>query len=245
MVTLWGMNTSTSTLSLYIHFPWCVKKCPYCDFNSHTAKANPPKKEYINQLINELAQQKSIWHHRHIHSVFMGGGTPSLFEYQQLRPLFEYLYQVMGVDPSTEITLEANPGTVDQAHFEGYRQLGINRLSLGVQSFNDQALKKLGRIHDGQQAHNAVKAARNAGFNNINLDIMFALPQQSLPEAINDLQQAIDLQPEHLSWYQLTLEPNTLFHRFPPILPDNDLSADIQEQGLSLLSQHQYQWLLL
>ncbi len=233
------MNT-LDTLSLYIHFPWCVKKCPYCDFNSHNRPAVIPEKQYIQNLIDELESQRPLWTNKKIHTLFMGGGRPSLISAEQLSPLFDYFHSTMKMMPEAEITTEANPGTIDQIGFAAYRQLGVNRLSLGVQSFNDNALKKLGRIHDQAQIIKAFNVARKAGFDNINLDIMFALPEQTQTQALNDLQVAISLKPEHISWYQLTLEPNTLFHRFPPILPDNDLAANMQQHGQQLLKHHGY-----
>ncbi|HHC73843.1 MAG TPA: radical SAM family heme chaperone HemW, partial [Thiothrix sp.] len=211
-------------LSLYIHMPWCVRKCPYCDFNSHEAKATIPEQTYIEALLQDLSSElPQVWGRRLL-SIFIGGGTPSLLSATAYEQLFSQLRQLLPLRPNTEITLEANPGTFEQARFQAYRDLGINRLSIGIQSFNDQFLQILGRVHHADEAHRAVQIAQRAGFNNLNLDLMFGLPQQSLAQALDDLQRAIDYQPTHLSWYQLTLEPNTLFHHQPPKqLPDEDL----------------------
>ncbi|MGV6808785.1 MAG: radical SAM family heme chaperone HemW [bacterium] len=229
-------------LSLYIHTPWCVRKCPYCDFNSHEAKAAIPEQAYIEALLHDLSSElPQVWGRRLL-SIFIGGGTPSLLSATAYEQLFNQLRQLLPVRPNTEITLEANPGTFEQDRFHAYRALGINRLSIGIQSFNDQFLQHLGRIHHANEAHRAVKIAQRAGFTNLNLDLMFGLPQQSLAQALDDLQRAIDYQPTHLSWYQLTLEPNTLFHHQPPKqLPDDDLLADIHEAGIQLLSEAGYQ----
>ncbi|WP_020557975.1 radical SAM family heme chaperone HemW [Thiofilum flexile] len=223
-------------LALYIHIPWCVRKCPYCDFNSHAAPQSLPESLYIDALLADLAQElPTIWGRR-LESVFIGGGTPSLFSPEALDRLLSGIRALLPLRPSLEITLEANPGTFEQDKFKAYRELGINRLSIGIQSFHPEHLQVLGRIHNRNEALRAAEIARIAGFDNFNLDLMFALPEQTLEQALADLNQAIDLQPTHLSWYQLTLEPNTLFAKYPPHLPDEDLSADIQQAGQALLA---------
>ena len=232
--------TATPPLSLYIHFPWCVRKCPYCDFNSHAVKNDLPEEAYIDALLADLEQElPSVWG-RTVQSVFMGGGTPSLFSPDALDRLLAGIRARLPLKPDAEITLEANPGTVEQARFEGYRQAGINRLSIGVQSLNPDHLEVLGRIHSADEARRAAEAARNAGFDNINLDLMFGLPQQTVKQALDDLDALIALRPDHISWYQLTLEPNTLFHAQPPSLPDDDVRWAMQEQGQIRLAEHGY-----
>ena len=228
-------------LSLYIHFPWCVKKCPYCDFNSHALKMDLPEEYYIKQLITDLENDLIYLHQRPIESIFLGGGTPSLFSAPAIANLISQLRSRLDIKSSTEITLEANPGTVEQNRFHGFLQAGINRLSLGIQSLSDVQLKNLGRIHDSQTAKHAVHAAYAAGFKNINLDLMFGLPQQTLTQALADLKDLLAFKPAHLSWYQLTLEPNTLFYKYPPNLPKDDNIAAMQEKGITLLQQHGYQ----
>ncbi|MDX1693540.1 MAG: radical SAM family heme chaperone HemW [Ketobacteraceae bacterium] len=227
-------------LSLYIHFPWCVRKCPYCDFNSHETR-EIPEQAYIRALLTDFDQDKSWWEQRSLHSIFMGGGTPSLFSASAMTQLLEALQQRIRFADNLEITLEANPGTFEQARFRGYRAAGINRLSLGVQSFDDQQLQTLGRIHSSHDARHAIESALEAGFDNINIDLMHGLPQQTPAQALSDLQQAIDLQPTHLSWYQLTIEPNTVFYSKPPALPEDDTLWSIQEQGQQLLAEQGYQ----
>lgn len=225
-------------LSLYIHIPWCVKKCPYCDFNSHNLKTAIPETAYINALITDLQQdlQKLPIMDREIHSIFIGGGTPSLLSPDSLAKLLEDLQKYLRFAKAIEITLEANPGTVEQNKFQGFKQAGINRLSIGIQSFNSDKLKALGRIHDGQEASKAVEAAQRAGFENINLDLMYGLPHQNIAEAIDDLQTALTLNPTHLSWYQLTLEANTAFYHRPPPLPADDLIWEMQLAGQAYLA---------
>lgn len=214
--------TSLPPLSLYVHFPWCVRKCPYCDFNSHTAGDSIPEQAYIEALISDLEQElPGVWG-RTVHSIFFGGGTPSLLSDAGLDRLLTALRTRLPLAPDAEITLEANPGTVDREQFNGYRQAGINRLSLGIQSFADTSLERLGRIHNSDDAQRAISAARTAGFDNINLDLMYGLPGQDLDMALADLDTALAAAPEHLSHYQLTLEPNTPFHHDPPELPDED-----------------------
>ncbi len=218
-------------LSLYIHIPWCVRKCPYCDFNSHALRDSLPEEEYIAKLLADLRSHQSDWQNRAIQSIFIGGGTPSLFSASAYRQLFKGLHQYLDLTSGIEITLEANPGASETERFFGYREAGINRLSLGVQSWDPAKLQRLGRIHNDEQAAAAITMAKQAGFSNFNIDIMHGLPQQSLVEALADLEKTIACQPTHISWYQLTLEPNTYFHRFPPALPDDETLWEIQEQG--------------
>jgi len=228
-------------LSLYIHFPWCARKCPYCDFNSHAIQGDDlPESGYVEALLRDLEQElPAVWG-RTVQSIFMGGGTPSLFSPQAIDRLLGGIRARLTLHPALEITLETNPGSAEQEKFAAYRQAGVNRLSIGIQSLNDTHLKALGRIHDSRQAARAARSARQAGFDNFNLDLMFGLPQQSVAQAIEDLQAVIQLQPAHLSWYQLTLEPNTLFHSRPPALPDDDRKWEMQCRGQSLLAEHGY-----
>ncbi len=227
-------------LGLYIHFPWCIEKCPYCDFNSHAVKTATPFDEYIDCLILDLENElPNVWG-RSITSIFMGGGTPSLFPAEAIECLIQALRARLNISPNIEITLEANPGTVDQKQFSGYRHAGINRLSMGIQSFNDDMLKKLGRIHNSAQAINAIEAAQKAGFDNFNLDLMFGLPDQSIEQMQYDLQTAIDFQPTHLSHYQLTIEPNTLFATKPPRLPQDDALWEMTQCAHNMLDDNQY-----
>lgn len=224
-------------LSLYVHIPWCVRKCPYCDFNSHTARGELPEAAYVDQLIRDLDAECARWplRDRVLQSIFIGGGTPSLFSPAAYVRLLDAVRARFPLSPTCEITLEANPGTVDEAHFSGYVAAGINRLSLGVQTFHEPALQALGRIHTGAAAVRAVRAAQAAGLTRLNIDLMHGLPAQTPALALADLQQAIDLGVDHLSWYQLTLEPNTVFYRQPPELPDEDVLADIQDAGQAVL----------
>lgn len=232
--------TALPPLSLYIHIPWCVKKCPYCDFNSHTAAEELPEQVYIDALIRDLELAlPQIWG-RSITSIFIGGGTPSLFSAEAFERLFSALRALLPISTHAEITLEANPGTFEQQRFSDYHAIGINRLSIGVQSFNDEALRALGRIHDSSEAIHAIESARSAGFDNINLDLMFGLPQQTAKTAAEDVATAISLAPNHISYYQLTLEPNTLFHHNPPPLPEEDPIADWQQQGQDMLAEAGY-----
>lgn len=227
-------------LSLYIHIPWCVRKCPYCDFNSHQAGDSLPEAEYVAALGADLAAEAGLAQGRAIQTVFFGGGTPSLFSAEAIGRILENVDQTVGLASNAEITLEANPGTFEQARFSAYRRAGVNRLSIGVQSFQAEQLHKLGRIHGRDEALAAVAMARQAGFDNINLDLMHGLPEQSTAAACADLQQAIELAPEHLSWYQLTIEPNTHFYSAPPLLPVEDTLADIQQAGEALLAEAGY-----
>lgn len=232
------MNFHTIPLSLYIHMPWCVKKCPYCDFNSHAQQGKIPEKDYINQLMCDLKTQLSYVQGRPIQSIFIGGGTPSLFSPESYATLFSYLNDELDLPHDIEITLEANPGTIDNAKFKGYCEAGINRISIGVQSFQNNQLKLLGRIHEADDAKNAVIEAQKAGFKKINMDLMFGLPKQTTDDALFDLQKAVKLSTTHLSWYQLTLEPNTYFHRFPPVLPSDDARFEIQTVGQDFLKKN-------
>lgn len=227
-------------LSLYIHIPWCVRKCPYCDFNSHAAGPELPEDAYVDALLADLKLDLAHAHGRPLTSIFFGGGTPSLFSASALGRLLDGVEQQISFLPDIEITLEANPGTFEQDKFRDYRSLGINRLSIGVQSFQQAKLKALGRIHDGDEAIRAADMARNAGFDNFNLDLMHGLPDQSIDDALQDLRIAIAQAPTHLSWYQLTMEPNTAFWSQPPVLPEEDTLWDIQEAGQTLLAEHGY-----
>ena len=225
-------------LALYVHIPWCIRKCPYCDFNSHAATPELPEQDYVTALLADLDLDLVHVHGRQLESIFFGGGTPSLFSAQALQILLLGIEQRIRFSPTIEITLEANPGTFEQEQFAAYRKLGINRLSIGIQSFQDSKLQALGRVHSAAEASRAVEMARQAGFDNFNLDLMHGLPDQSAEEALSDLQIAIDLAPTHLSWYQLTMEPNTVFWSKPPLLPEDDVLWDIQEAGQALLAQH-------
>ncbi|MCX4190656.1 radical SAM family heme chaperone HemW [Methylophaga sp. OBS3] len=232
--------TALPPLSLYIHVPWCVRKCPYCDFNSHKASDNLPEQAYVDALIADLAQEcPSVWG-RTVQSIFIGGGTPSLFSAEAYDRLFSGIRALLPLKADAEITMEANPGTFEAARFRDYRQLGINRLSIGIQSFNNAALERLGRIHNGNEAQRAVEIAYQAGFDNVNLDLMFGLPGQTEAEAITDVTTAIALQPQHISYYQLTIEPNTLFYQQPPTLPDDDPIIDWQEGNQARLADAGY-----
>ena len=226
-------------LSLYVHFPWCVKKCPYCDFNSHETKVIP-KAEYVNALMDDLRYEAAKVEGRKLHSIFFGGGTPSLFEAKYVGALLDEVERQIGFNDDIEITLEVNPGTSEYDNLAGYRAAGVNRLSFGVQSFDDIQLEKLGRIHRSAEVTKAVKDARKGGFDNINLDLMYGLSGQNAGQAQRDLQLAFDLEPEHISWYQLTIEPNTAFYSRPPTLPDDDALADIQVLGFDALAAAGY-----
>lgn len=221
-------------LALYVHMPWCVSKCPYCDFNSHGLRgATPAYAEYVDQLLTDLDTDRSDFASalagRPITSVFFGGGTPSLFAPELIARTLDGVRQRLTLAEDAEITMETNPGAVEHGRFDGYRAAGVNRLSFGVQSFDNDKLKRLGRIHDASEAEHAVKSAQDAGYTNINVDLMYALPQQSLAGALNDVERALALKPTHVSHYQLTLEPNTAFAANPPPLPDDDAAWDIQE----------------
>ena len=233
--------TELPPLSLYVHIPWCLKKCPYCDFNSHEQKGELPEDAYINALLDDLAAEiPDVWG-RTVSSVFIGGGTPSLFSSQAIDKLMSGIRALTGLAPSAEVTLEANPGTFEQDRFSAYRAAGINRLSIGIQSFNDAALTQLGRVHSSAEAVRAVDIAKQAGFDEINLDIMFGLPGQSTSAALDDLQQALELDTSHLSCYELTLEPNTLFAKYPPPLPAHDEKSDMQDAIIKRLAKHGFE----
>ncbi|MDD0845159.1 radical SAM family heme chaperone HemW [Pseudomonas sp. Gutcm_11s] len=235
-----GGSFQLPPLALYIHIPWCVRKCPYCDFNSHAAGPSLPEEEYVDALLADLDADREHIYGRELTSIFFGGGTPSLFSAKALGRLLEGVQRRVPFAGDIEITLEANPGTFEQAKFRDYRSLGINRLSIGVQSFQEAKLKALGRIHDGNEAIRAADMARAAGFDNFNLDLMHGLPEQSIEDALFDLRTAIAQGPTHLSWYQLTMEPNTVFWSQPPELPEDDLLWDIQEAGQALLAAEGY-----
>ncbi|MFC3679173.1 radical SAM family heme chaperone HemW [Bacterioplanoides pacificum] len=228
-------------LSLYIHVPWCIRKCPYCDFNSHKADDNLPERQYVDALIADLEQDKHWLQGRPLQSIFIGGGTPSLLSARAYEKLFRELRQRLTFADDIEITLEANPGTFEAKKFAAYRSLGINRLSIGVQSFNPGHLQQLGRVHDSEQAKTAISKARKAGFDNFNIDLMHGLPGQTVGQALHDLRTALAFEPQHLSWYQLTIEPNTEFYKRPPLLPQDDTLWDIQEAGLALLAEHGFE----
>jgi oxygen-independent coproporphyrinogen-3 oxidase len=235
------MKTADLPLALYVHFPWCVKKCPYCDFNSHPLRGDVPEREYIDALLRDLDYELSLApDSRAVSSVFFGGGTPSLFSGAAIARLLDGVAARLALAADAEITLEANPGTADAANFRAYRAAGVNRLSIGVQSFDAAHLKALGRIHGPAEARRAFELARAAGFDNVNLDLMYGLPRQAPAQALADLSAAVALAPEHLSYYHLTLEPNTEFHAHPPPLPDADAAWSMQEQGQQLLADAGY-----
>lgn len=223
-------------LSLYVHFPWCVAKCPYCDFNSHGLQGELNAAEYVDALIHDLGAAASTLAGRSVVSVFLGGGTPSLFPPEEIGRLMSAAQSFLQLTPDAEVTMEANPGAVEHAAFSAYRDAGINRLSIGVQSFDNEKLRLLGRIHDSDAAHNAFGEARAAGFTNINLDLMYALPEQSPEQAMADVITAVQLAPEHLSYYHLTLEPNTIFYSRPPRLPDDDTAWEIQTAAAQMIA---------
>ncbi|MBU2965654.1 radical SAM family heme chaperone HemW [Amphritea sp. 2_MG-2023] len=231
---------SLPPLSLYIHIPWCVRKCPYCDFNSHAVTGEIPQQRYIDALMRDLDQELPGVQGREIETIFIGGGTPSLFNAAGIQQILSGIAARTPLAANAEITMEANPGTFEQERFAGFRAAGVNRLSIGVQSFDSARLQQLGRIHNSQDAILAASKAREIGFDNFNLDLMHGLPQQTPEAALADLQQAIDLQPTHLSWYQLTIEPNTEFFSKPPNLPEDEALWAIQEQGQALLQLHGY-----
>jgi oxygen-independent coproporphyrinogen-3 oxidase len=231
-------------LALYIHVPWCVKKCPYCDFNSHALVGGIPQEAYVAALLadldRDLADFPAALAGRALHSIFFGGGTPSLFSAESIARILAGVGERLPFDPRIEITLETNPGTVEHGRFDGYLAAGVNRISFGVQSFDDAALRRLGRIHSASDAARVVGEARAAGFDNYNIDLMYALPGQELAGAANDVQQAIALAPTHISHYQLTIEPNTAFAARPPTLPDSDAAWDMQEHCQQLLADAGY-----
>ena len=228
-------------LSLYIHIPWCIKKCPYCDFNSHKVIGDVPEKEYINALIADMQADVSLAQGRKLSTIFFGGGTPSLFSGRGIATILQSAEAIFGFHGDIEITLEANPGAVDEKKFTHYFQAGVNRLSIGVQSFDSLHLQRLGRIHDSENALNALSTARVAGFDNINVDLMHGLPDQTIKEAKSDLQTAVNSGAAHISWYQLTVEPNTEFFSRPPALPADERLADIQQAGMFFLRDHGFE----
>jgi len=237
-----SLDPSCIPLSLYIHMPWCVRKCPYCDFNSHAVPDGKLslelEQEYLQALVEDFKTQLHFAQGRKLHSIFIGGGTPSLISASGYQWLFQQLNGLLPFEEQCEITLEANPGTVEHDPFAGYLAAGINRLSIGVQTFNEQHLNKLGRIHSAENAINAIHQAQEAGFKRINIDLMHGLPQQTLEQALTDLSMAVENGATHISWYQLTIEPNTVFFRTQPVLPVESVLEHIQEQGEAYLKAH-------
>ncbi|HAD69300.1 MAG TPA: YggW family oxidoreductase [Acinetobacter radioresistens] len=237
-----SLDPSCIPLSLYIHMPWCVRKCPYCDFNSHAVPDGKLslelEQEYLQALVEDFKTQLHFAQGRKLHSIFIGGGTPSLISASGYQWLFQQLNGLLPFEEQCEITLEANPGTVEHDPFAGYLAAGINRLSIGVQTFNEQHLKQLGRIHSAENAINAIHQAQEAGFKRINIDLMHGLPQQTLEQALTDLRLAVENGATHISWYQLTIEPNTVFFRTQPVLPVESVLEHIQEQGEAYLKAH-------
>ncbi len=228
-------------LSLYLHIPWCVQKCPYCDFNSHALKGEVPHDDYVAHLLADLDADVHLTSGRTIETIFIGGGTPSLLSSEAMQNLLDGVRARLPVAPDAEITMEANPGTVEADRFSGYQRAGVNRISIGVQSFSSEKLERLGRIHGPDEAKRAAHLATALGLRSFNLDLMHGLPDQTLEQALDDLRQAIALNPPHLSWYQLTIEPNTMFAYKTPVLPDDDALWDIFEQGDRLLTAAGYQ----
>ena len=227
-------------LSLYVHIPWCVRKCPYCDFNSHEKDSSFDEKRYLEALLSDLESEHVLCQQRPLSSIFFGGGTPSLFSADAIHTIIDHARQLFRFD-DIEITLEANPGTFEQDKFNAFRQAGVNRLSIGIQSFKQQHLESLGRIHDSKQALSAIDTATSAGFDNINLDLMFGLPQQTIEQAVDDIRTACAFEVNHISHYQLTIEENTYFHKHTPVLPESDLLWEMQTQCQDLLLENQYQ----
>lgn len=233
---LFFMATMSTPISLYIHIPWCIQKCPYCDFNSHKKNDVFNESRYVDCLLMDMAHDIERFQRTSIHSIFIGGGTPSLFSPQAYDKLFTGLQKLVSWKDNTEITLEANPGSYDQKYFNDYHALGINRLSIGVQSFQDDKLKKLGRIHDSAASIASVEAAHRANFKHINIDLMYGLPQQDISDALYDLKTGLALETDHLSWYELTIEPNTIFYKRPPKCPDETMLIGIEDQGRALIT---------
>lgn len=227
--------TTCIPLSLYIHLPWCIRKCPYCDFNSHEFQQILPEKAYIAALLEDFEQYLSLVSGRPLTSIFFGGGTPSLFSPESIKKILDGIHARLPFEKTIEITLEANPGTLDKSRFMGFYEAGINRLSMGIQSLQNDKLQRLGRIHNREQAYRAIESAIEAGFTNFNLDFMYGLPAQSLHEAKEDLQNGLGFCPPHLSWYQLTIEPNTLFYHKRPTLPEDDALWEMQHAGQAIL----------
>ncbi|RYV01193.1 YggW family oxidoreductase [Shewanella sp. OPT22] len=228
-------------LSLYIHIPWCVEKCPYCDFNSHGQKGPLPESDYVEALLKDLQQDLKYVQNRKLYSIFIGGGTPSLFSGDAIKTLLNGVESLIPFESDIEITMEANPGTLEHDSFKAYQQAGVNRLSIGIQSFSKQKLNLLGRIHNDDEAEFAARNAREAGYHSFNLDLMHGLPNQSFDEAMFDIEKAASLRPPHLSWYQLTIEQNTLFHSKPPQLPNDEALWKIYEQGQKKLAELGYE----
>lgn len=228
---------SLPPLSLYIHFPWCVHKCPYCDFNSHALKGNLPEKDYIQALLRDLYKEQVYIQGRSVHSIYLGGGTPSLFSGNSIAYLLEQIQKIVPINKDCEVSIEANPESVTIEKLEHYRTTGINRVSLGIQSLQDAYLKRLGRAHNSVTAHQAIESVVKAGFTNFNLDLMYGLPQQTDQAGLEDLQAALAWKPPHLSWYQLTLEPNTAFFKRPPTLPHEDTIMNLQVRGIEQLTE--------
>jgi oxygen-independent coproporphyrinogen-3 oxidase len=235
------MSLLPPPLALYVHLPWCVRKCPYCDFNSHAAPSILPQREYVDALLEDLDLDLSVVPSRSLVSIFFGGGTPSLFSPEEIGRFLGAVRAHVACVSDLEVTLEANPGTIEHGRFAGYREAGVTRVSLGVQSFNELHLKALGRIHGSTDVYRAVDELGRAGLDNFNLDLMYGLPQQSAEQALEDLRCALALQPAHISHYQLTLEPGTVFHHRPPVLPDDEQTWQMQTQCQSLLAQHGYE----
>jgi oxygen-independent coproporphyrinogen-3 oxidase len=228
-------------LSLYIHIPWCIQKCPYCDFNSHAAKSNTPEHEYITALLADLSRDLKLYEiTKPLSSIFIGGGTPSLFSPESINRLLRGIEKQIAFVDGVEITLEANPGTFESHKFAEFRSLGINRLSIGIQSFNNTLLKKLGRVHSGHEAKVAAEIAHSSGFENFNLDLMFGLPNANIADGLEDIKTAISLNPAHISFYQLTLEPNTYFYKYPPKLPNDEVIFMTQTDCQKILTDHSY-----
>jgi putative oxygen-independent coproporphyrinogen III oxidase len=228
-------------LTLYVHLPWCVRKCPYCDFNSHEVRGDLPGDEYVQALLKDLEQELPLVWGRIVHSVFFGGGTPSLFSASQIAVLMDGFRSLLRVNPEAEVTLEANPGTTEHDSFAAYRDAGVNRVSLGVQSFNDGHLRDIGRIHGRAEVDRAVAAIHRSGIRNFNIDLMFGLPGQTAGEAVQDVREAIACEPAHISHYHLTVEPNTAFHANPPQLPCADSAWEMQQECAQLLSLAAYE----
>jgi oxygen-independent coproporphyrinogen-3 oxidase len=226
-------------LSLYVHIPWCVRKCPYCDFNSHEKNSSFDEKRYVEALLSDLDSEHALCQQRPLSSIFFGGGTPSLFSADAIHKIIDHARRLFRFD-DIEITLEANPGTFEQEKFNAFRQAGVNRLSIGIQSFKQQHLERLGRIHDSRQALSAIDTANRAGFDNINLDLMFGLPQQTIEQAVDDIRTACTFEVNHISHYQLTIEENTYYHKHPPVLPESELLWEMQTQCQDLLRENHY-----
>jgi putative oxygen-independent coproporphyrinogen III oxidase len=229
------MNKTTIPLSLYIHLPWCIQKCPYCDFNSYGLNGTLPEESYIQVLLQDLERDLPLVQNRSLHSIFFGGGTPSLFSPHSIEKILTLVNSRVHFDPTIEITLEANPGTIEHKHFKDYQRAGINRISLGAQSFQNDKLQALGRIHDAKEIIRAIHLLEETDLKSFNIDIMYGLPNQTVQDVIFDLKMALQFSPPHLSWYQLTIEPNTLFHHAPPLLPEHDTVFHMQDIGFQCL----------